>query len=65
MGGPCTLPPGMGWEKTTYEYSTYCLRIVHSYMTTGKIPTLKTERVDITFDNREFYKVHTFDKSYK
>lgn len=52
-------------EMTTYEYSTYCLRIIYGYMTTGKVSALKTDRVDITFDEREFYKVHAFDKSYK
>ncbi len=52
-------------EKTTFDYSTYCLRIVHSYETTGKVSSIRTEKVDITFSNREFYKVHAFDASYK
>lgn len=51
--------------KTTYEYSTYCLTVIAQRMSTGKVQTLRTDKVQVTFTDKEFYKVHSADPSYK
>ena len=58
-------PTGAGTGKSTYDWSTHTLQIVHIAMSEGRVkqPIGKVTRV--TFTDREFYKVHTFSKDYQ
>lgn len=63
-----TAVAGQGGNRgkaTTYEYSTYCLNVIAQRMSTGKVQALRTDKVQITFMDQEFYKVHSADPSYK
>lgn len=51
--------------KTTHSYSTRNLRIVTLQKTTGKVVSIRPKKSDVTFEDREFYKVHTFCADYQ
>ena len=52
-------------QELSYDYTTYDLNIVTITLSTGKVQQAKANKAQVTFDEREFYKVHAFDAAYK
>lgn len=52
-------------QELSYTYTTYDLNIITVTLTSDPSPTEKITKTQVTFDKREFYKVHSFDAAYK
>ena len=51
-------------KETAYDWSTIYLRVITLGMSDGKVSQVTATRTEVKFEDREFYKVHTFTKNY-